>query len=70
MIVGYPPCPRIRTFAGFIAEKYGLEVVYGTHPIPTSYYQTHSALGTWNSCAWEEITAPVLTDEKTREPYN
>lgn len=70
MIVGYPPCPRIRNFSAFIAEKYDIEVVYGTHPIPTSYFQTHSDLETWRSASWKEVIAPVVTDEKTREAYN
>ena len=70
MLVGYPPCPRIRSFSDFIVEKYGLRVVVGTHPIPTSYYQTHMNLGTWNSDAWKKLIAPTLTDEGTREAYN
>ena len=70
MIVGYPPCPRIRYFSDFITEKYDLEVVFGTHPIPTSYYQTHMNLGTWDSERSKEIITPTLADEKTREAYN
>ncbi|MBN1166144.1 MAG: CGGC domain-containing protein [Methanospirillaceae archaeon] len=70
MIVGYPPCPRIRYFSEFITEKYGLRVVVGTHPIPTSYYDTHTNLGTWNSSSWKELLAPTLTDADTREAYN
>ena len=70
MVVGYPPCPRIAYFSKFITEKFGLEVVIGTHPIPTSYYDTHSTLGTWDSKSWKELIAPTLTDEKTRQAYN
>ena len=70
MIVGYPPCPRITYFKRFITEKFGLEVVIGTHPVPTSYYTTHTNLGTWSSDSWKELLAPTLTDEKTREAYN
>lgn len=70
MVVGYPPCPRIKYFTDFISEKYGLEVVVGTHPIPENYYQTHSALGTWDSVLWKKLTAPTLTDEKTRLSYD
>jgi len=34
LVVGYPPCPRISYFSRFIKEKYGMDVVVGTHPIP------------------------------------
>ena len=70
MIVGYPPCPRIRYFSDYISEKYGLEVVVGTHPIPTSYYQTHQNLGTWDSETWKKLISPTLADEEIREAYN
>lgn len=70
MIVGYPPCPRIRYFRDFISEKYGLEVVVGTHPIPENYFTTHSNLGTWDSDSWKELVAPTLTGEKIRKSYD
>ena len=31
-VVGYPPCPHLDHFLKFIPEKYGLQVVVGTHP--------------------------------------
>ena len=37
MVVGYPPCPHIEAFRRFIPERYGMEVVVGTHPIPQKY---------------------------------
>ena len=70
LVVGYPPCPRITTFKDFIEEKYGLKVVYGTHPIPQKYYITHSNLKTWDSPRWQEIIQPTLADEKTRLAYD
>jgi len=70
MIVGYPPCPRIAYFPKFIREKYGMEVVIGTHPIPEKYCTTHTSLGTWDSAAWKELIAPTLTDKKTRLAYD
>jgi len=70
MVVGYPPCPRITTFTRFIREKYGLDVVVGTHPIPENYYQTHTSLGTWDSGFWQELIAPTITDEATRLSYD
>jgi predicted metal-binding protein len=70
LVVGYPPCPRIAHFKSFIKEKFGLDVVVGTHPIPQKYYVTHTALETWNTPAWEEHIKPTLTDEKTRLAYD
>jgi len=70
MVVGYPPCPRISYFSRFIREKYGMEVVVGTHPIPQKYYTTHMNLSTWDSELWKELTAPTLSDEETRISYD
>ena len=69
-VVGYPPCPYIDNFKNFIAEKYGVGVVIGTHPIPQKYYLTHSALGTWDSKEWKKLIQPTLTDERTRLAYD
>ena len=70
MIVGYPPCPYIGYFKKFIEEKYNLEVVIGTHPIPQKYYNVHMKLGTWETPEWRELIKPTLTDEKTRLSYD
>ncbi len=70
LIVGYPPCPRIKQFHDYITTKYGIEVVYGTHPIPEKYLKVHGKLGTWNTPLWKEIVAPTMTDEKTRIAYD
>lgn len=70
LIVGYPPCPNITQFRDYITKKYGLEVVYGTHPIPQKYLETHEKLNSWDSDEWKEIIASTITDEKTRLAYN
>ena len=70
LVVGYPPCPRINDFMKFIPEKYGIDVVLGTHPVPESYYETHSALGTWKSEVSRERLKDLFADEKTRLDYN
>lgn len=70
LIVGYPPCPRITQFKEFIEEKYKVKVVYGTHPIPQKYFETHSKLGTWKSEKWAKIIEPTLADQKVRLSYN
>lgn len=70
LVVGYPPCPRIKAFTGFIPTKFGLDVVIGTHPIPQKYLDTHDELGTWKSAQWQDWISLVLTDEETRKAYD
>lgn len=43
-IAGYPPCPYITTFKDFIEKNIGLEVVVGTHPMPTNYIENHNRI--------------------------
>lgn len=69
-LVGYPPCPYIVHFQDFIKEKYNLNVINGTHPIPEKYYISHKRLGTWDTPEWEALIQPVLSDEKTRIAYD
>ena len=70
MVVGYPPCPYIDFFCSFIKQKYDVNVIIGTHPIPQSYYITHQALGTWNSPEWKAKIKHVLTNEQIRLKFN
>jgi predicted metal-binding protein len=70
MVVGYPPCPRISYFTQFIREKYGMEIVVGTHPIPQHYYTTHQKLGSWESDKWKELISPTLTEKSIRLLYD
>ena len=70
LVVGYPPCPHITYFHDFIKTRYGLEVVYGTHPIPQKYLNMHTQLKTWDAPEWEEIIQPTLTDGKIRLAYD
>jgi len=70
LIVGYPPCPYIQDFTNFIETKYGLEVVFGTHPIPQKYLLMHEKLGTWKSDFWQDIIKPTLVDEELRLEYD
>ncbi len=69
-LVGYPPCPYMKHFQKFIPEKYGMNVVLGTHPIPQKYFLTHNNLNTWNSSFLQEAILPTLSDEKTRLNYD
>jgi predicted metal-binding protein len=70
LIVGYPPCPYVTYFRDFITKKYGLEVIYGTHPIPQKYLDMHGRLGTWDDPVWKQITEPTMADERTRLAYD
>ena len=70
LVVGYPPCPSIDAFRAFLPEKFGLEVVVGTHPIPENYFQSHKRLDTWGAADWQERIKDVLTDEATRLAYD
>ena len=70
LLVGYPPCPFIDNFQRFIEERYGMEVVLGTHPIPQTYFETHQALGTWDSPAWRERIRWSLTNQRIRDCYD
>jgi len=70
LVVGYPPCPRIDHFTRFITEKYGIEVVIGTHPIPQKYFITHQNLGTWKGAKMQKAIKPTLSVESIRVAYN
>ena len=70
LVVGYPPCPYIEDFKTFLETRYGVEVVVGTHPIPTKYLEMHTKLGTWTEPKWDDLTAPTMADEATRDAYN
>ena len=69
-VVGYPPCPHIAYFRDFIRERYGIDVVIGTHPIPQKYLDMHTRLGTWDTPEWQEMIQPTLANEETRLAYN
>ena len=69
-VVGYPPCPYISHFKKFIEDKYNIQVIVGTHPIPEKYFDTHTNLKTWNTKEWEEFIEPTICDKKLRLKYN
>jgi len=69
-LVGYPPCPYMEYFKTFIEEKYGIQVIMGTHPVPQNYYKTHMKLGTWKDDFLMDSVENVLGDEKTRLNYD
>lgn len=71
LVVGYPPCPRIRHFKEFIETRYGIPVVVGTHPIPLKYLRTHQNLPFWENTKMETLAADLMKeDRKIMEAYN
>lgn len=70
MVVGYPPCPSIKSFKTFLEKRYGVEVVVGTHPIPKKYFDMHTQLGSWEDPTWKPLVAPTVSDEITRALYD
>ncbi len=69
-LVGYPPCPYIDTFRQFLENRYNVQVVLGTHPIPQKYLDIQTELRTWENPIWEERLSKTMTDETTRIAYN
>ena len=71
LVVGYPPCPRIRQFKEFIETRYGLPVVIGTHPIPLKYLEVHDRLPFWDKMKMGELAGDLIAeDRKIMEDYN
>jgi predicted metal-binding protein len=69
-LVGYPPCPYMEHFKNFINEKYGMKVIFGTHPVPQKYFSTHMKLNTWNNEFLRDSIINILGDEKIRLDYD
>ena len=69
-LVGYPPCPYIDTFKNFLENRYGVQVVLGTHPIPQKYLEMHQSLGTYQDPSWDLRLKDVKADEAVRLAYN
>ncbi len=71
LVVGYPPCPRIRHFKEFIENVYDIPVVIGTHPIPLKYYESHKKLSFWKDTKMGDIAGDLMKeDKKIMEDYN
>ncbi|MCK4835241.1 MAG: CGGC domain-containing protein [Candidatus Aminicenantes bacterium] len=71
LVVGYPPCPRIRQFKEYIENRYGLPVVIGTHPIPLKYWEVHQKLTFWQNLRMNELAGDLMTEDKQiMEAYN
>lgn len=64
LVVGYPPCPRIRQFKQFIETRYGLPVVVGTHPIPLKYLKVHEKLPFWKAMKMDELAGELMNEDR------
>ncbi len=71
LVVGYPPCPRIRQFKEYIESRYGLPVRIGTHPIPLKYWEVHQKLSFWKNLRMENMAGDLMDeDRQIMESYN
>jgi predicted metal-binding protein len=71
LVVGYPPCPRIRQFKEFIESRYELPVVVGTHPIPLKYWDVHQELNFWKNMRMDTLAGELMEeDRRIMEAYN
>lgn len=64
LVVGYPPCPRIKQFREFIESRYNVPVVIGTHPIPLKYYSEHENLSFWKKTNMNSIAGHLINEDK------
>lgn len=71
LVVGYPPCPRIKQFKEFIESHYGLPVVIGTHPIPLKYLEAHNKLSFWEKMNMKDMAGDLMKEDPSiMEAYN
>jgi predicted metal-binding protein len=71
LVVGYPPCPYIGHFKGFIETQFDLPVVIGTHPIPLKYLETQRRLPFWRNAGMSELAGPLMDEAREiMEAYN
>lgn len=64
MVVGYPPCPRIRNFKEFIESYYDIPVVIGTHPIPMKYFNAHQKLSFWEKTDMYSLAEHLMNEDR------
>jgi predicted metal-binding protein len=65
LVVGYPPCPHLRSFKEFIEVYYETPVVVGTHPIPLKYRTAHAGLPFWREAWMEELAGELINEDPT-----
>ncbi len=70
MIIGYPPCPNLDYFKDFIKSRFNMKAVYGTHPIPVSYFEQYNIMKDKRIKDWEDKTRLIIGNEELRLKYN
>lgn len=60
----------MKDFEEFIKEKFGMEVIFGTHPIPQKYLLPHRKMDASKGDFWKSSIQNILADEKTRLNYD
>ena len=71
LVVGYPPCPNLRSFKTMIEARFGIPVVIGTHPIPLKYYTAHGGMPFWEQSGMRELAGTLLDEAvEIMEAYN
>lgn len=71
LVVGYPPCPRIKAFKEFIETHYKIPVIIGTHPIPMKYFSEHEKMSFWKEMNMRELAPELFKDtEEAMIKYN
>ncbi|MBP6663111.1 MAG: CGGC domain-containing protein [Paludibacter sp.] len=69
-LLGHPPCPHMANLEKLIAKNHGLNVTFGTHPIPQKYFIHHTNFKTWNNEFLIKALKPTLSSEKIRLNYD
>jgi len=62
LVVGYPPCPNLRSFKTMIEARFGIPVVIGTHPIPLKYDEAHRRMPFWEQSGMRELAGCLLVE--------
>jgi len=71
LVVGYPPCTRIKAFKEFFEMHYKIPVVVGTHPIPMKYLTDHEKMSFWEKSGMKELAPELFKDtDETMMDYN
>lgn len=70
VLAGYPPCKYLTTHIKFVEEQTKLQVVVGTHPMPTNYIEMHEKVGDWSSYHKELLEKFDLIDPVESKKYD
>ena len=69
-LTGYPPCPYVKYFKKYLREKFKLNVVVGTHPIPQKDWNLHHKLDSWEDPKWDPLLSATLCAKRIRLKYD